>query len=347
MSIAWRLAQQRAGVTVLEAGTVGGEASWAAAGMLAPGGEIDEASSWSSFALESLRLYPSFIEELEEEAGSRIDYRQSGAIDLAFTESEWSDLQTRAHRQRPLGIESSPISSNSLPRLVQNDFHGAMFYPEDAQVNPREIVQSLKRACTARGVVVCEREAAAGIQCSEHFASVQSVRQTYTSSWVVLAAGAWSSSIPLCVDGQDRDTPRSFPVRGHLLGYQIEPNSLPPILRHGHTYILQRAGGFTIAGGSSEQAGFNRELNGAIVADIGKRAARLIPALSNPTPWLGFRPATESPGPTLERLAGSRVWMAYGHYRNGILLAPATAQRLAANLTASSEMGCSLPAGSR
>ncbi|MDQ6705456.1 MAG: FAD-dependent oxidoreductase, partial [Acidobacteriota bacterium] len=245
MSIAWRLAQQRIRVTVLESGTIGGEASWAAAGMLAPGGEVEEASSWSSFALDSLRLYPAFIAELEEEAGSRIDYRQSGAIDLAFTEPEWSDLHTRAQRQRWLGIESAPIATVDLPRLVRSDVHGALFYPEDAQVNPREIVQALKRACTARKVIVRERESVTGIHCSELLASVQSDRHIYTSSSVVLAAGAWSSSIPVRVNGCERDTPHSFPVRGHLLGYRLEPNSLSPIVRHGHTYLLQRSCGFT------------------------------------------------------------------------------------------------------
>ncbi|MDQ6700844.1 MAG: FAD-dependent oxidoreductase [Acidobacteriota bacterium] len=347
MSIAWRLAQQRIRVTVLEAESVGGEASWAAAGMLAPGGEVEEASSWSSFAFESLRLYPSFVEELEQEAGCRIDYRQSGAIDLAFTGHEWSDLLARAQCQRRLGIESSRIAPSDLPRLVRNDVHGALFYPQDAQVNPREIVQTLHRACTAHAVVVRERETAVGVHSDEYFASVHSNRQIYTSSCVVLAAGAWSSSIPVRVNGQRRDTPHAFPVRGHLLGYQLDPNSLPVIVRHGHTYILQRSSGFTIAGGSSEQAGFNRELNGAIVSGIDERAARIVPALSNPKPWLGFRPAIESPGPAVERLAGSRIWLAYGHYRNGILLAPATAQRVAANITASSERGCSSPAGSR
>ncbi len=347
MSIAWRLAQTQASVTVLEAGIAGGEASWAAAGMLAPGGEVEEASNWSSLALESLRLYPSFIEELEQEAGARIEYRQSGAIDLAFTEPEWSGLQARAQRQRTLGVESAPISARSLPRLIRNDVYGAMFYSEDAQVNPREIVQCLKRACTARGVVVCEGDAATRVESSEHSALVRTARRTYSADCVVLAAGAWSGSIPVRVNGRDCRTPRSFPVRGHLLGYSLESNSLPPIVRHGHTYILQRAGGFTIAGGSSEQAGFNRELNGAIVSEIARRAACVIPALSNPSPWLGFRPAIETPEPALERLAESRVWLAYGHYRNGILLAPGTARRIARDLTASSGMGCSLPAGSR
>src|SRR5205085_5840441 len=125
--------------------------------------------------------------------------------------------------------------------------------------------------------------------------------------------------------------PRTFPVRGHLIGYQLEPYSLGPLLRRGHTYLLQRSGGFTIAGTSSEQVGFDRGLNPAIVHDIQSRAAEVLPSLSGRQPlekWLGFRPAIEGDRPAIGRAADTAVWLAYGHYRNGILMAPATAQRM-------------------
>ena len=92
----------------------------------------------------------------------------------------------------------------------------------------------------------------------------------------VLAAGAWSSEIE--VEGQS--LPRAFPVRGHLVGYALEPHSLGPILRRGHTYLLQRSGGFTIAGTSSEEVGFDRTLNPVLVSDIHSRAAALLPRLA-------------------------------------------------------------------
>src|SRR5438067_9303465 len=82
LSIAWRLAQRGLRVTVLDAGKAGGEASWAGAGMLAPGGEVAERTDWSDFALHSLGLYPGFIAELEQESDSRIDYQRTGAIEL-------------------------------------------------------------------------------------------------------------------------------------------------------------------------------------------------------------------------------------------------------------------------
>jgi len=92
-SIALRLAQAGLAVTLVDAGTVGGEASWAGAGMLAPGGEVETRDAWSDLALESLRLYPDFVAELESASGIMIDYRRSGAVDVAFDEGEWQLLR--------------------------------------------------------------------------------------------------------------------------------------------------------------------------------------------------------------------------------------------------------------
>jgi glycine oxidase len=137
----------------------------------------------------------------------------------------------------------------------------------------------------------------------------------------VLAAGAWSSMIETAVPIR-----RAFPVRGHLVSYQMDRGSVPNILRSGHTYILQRKSGLTIAGSESERVGFDRTLNGDIIADIDRRARAILPQLPQPgESWLGFRPATESFEPEIGMLPGTEIFLAYGHYRNGILLAPITA----------------------
>src|SRR3954449_5309837 len=103
-SIAWRLAQRGCRVTLLDAGRAGGEASWAGAGMLAPGGEVTELTEWSEFAIRSLRMYPAFVAELQAETGLPIDYQQHGAIETAATEEDWVELLQRAKKQKLLGI---------------------------------------------------------------------------------------------------------------------------------------------------------------------------------------------------------------------------------------------------
>jgi len=111
----------------------------------------------------------------------------------------------------------------------------------------------------------------------------------------------------------------------------MEPGLLKTIVRNGHTYVLQRESGGVVAGSSMEDAGFDRTLDTAIVEDIHQRAAKLIPQLADARPvdcWNGLRPATDV-GPVVGRVADTNIWTAYGHFRNGILLAPDTAQTIA------------------
>lgn len=208
---------------------------------------------------------------------------------------------------------------------------GALFYPEDAMVDPRDVMRALRAACLAHQVRIREQTRATAIRLAPQRADVETSAGQLSATVAVLAAGAWSSQVAVTCAGQRMEIPESFPVRGHLLGYALEAGSVGPILRRGHTYILQRCNGFTIAGTSSETVGFDRRLDPAIVADIQARAAEMLPRLRSagePQAWLGFRPATPDFQPRIGRLDDTNLWLAYGHYRNGILLAPATAARI-------------------
>jgi len=158
-SIAWRLAQSGLRVAMLDAGTMGGEASWAAAGMLAPGGEIGGPSPWNDFALESLRLYPDFVSELQNESGCSIDFQQKGAFEIAITPEEWDALEVRSRAQASLGIVSCPVPANELKTvapLLRSPVTGARFYAQDSLVDPRDVVLSLRSACLRLGVTLLE-----------------------------------------------------------------------------------------------------------------------------------------------------------------------------------------------
>jgi glycine/D-amino acid oxidase-like deaminating enzyme len=219
-------------------------------------------------------------------------------------------------------------------RAEVND--GGLFYPDDALVDPRDVTRALRCACEKRGVQIREQTRVLAVRATGERVDVETSGGVLPGSAAVLAAGAWSGQIPIFGPGGRLAIPASFPVRGHLLGYALEPGSLGPILRHGHTYVMQRSSGFTIAGTSSEQVGFNRELDPQIVADIRARAEDLEPRLrkaAEPIAWLGFRPATEGFEPVIGRVGDTCLWLAYGHYRNGILLAPATAARMAAEMS--------------
>jgi len=330
-SVAWRLAQRGLQVTLIDAGQAGREASWAGAGMLAPGGEVTERTDWSIFALHSHSLYSGFIAELEQETGCKIDYQTNGAIEIATNESEWVEIRARAEKQRELGIESCNLDGVELSPISPRAY-GGLFYPGDAVVDPRHVMRALLAACGSRHVRVLEHTEACGLCSTSGSVVVETKSGPLTAKVAVLAAGAWSGGIPFTSLGAPRQLPGSFPVRGHLIGYR-QPATLicRMILRNSDTYILQRSNGFIVAGTSTENVGFDRRIDPQIVADISRRAEALWPALEQagtPEAWLGFRPRADAHQPQIGRFADSNVWLAYGHYRNGILLAPATAERV-------------------
>jgi len=269
-SIAWRLSQKGARVTIADAGNLGGEASPAGAGMLSPGAEFQTPSIWLDLGIESLRLYPSFVEELQDETGIDTDLR--------------------------------------------------MFLPDNGIVDPAAMLRGLRCACESRKVRIKR----------EHVTTVDP--RDYAA--VVIAAGAWSGQVRV----KNVTLPAVVPIKGHLIGFQLEPGALGPVRRHGETYVLQRSNGYLIAGSNEQDIGFDVTVDPCICDDIHRRAAQLFPRLEHLTPvsrWIGFRPRpVEGDAPHIGRIAGTNVWLAYGHYRNGILLTPVTAQRVADDVTA-------------
>jgi glycine oxidase len=336
MPAAWRLAQRGFRVTIFDRASIGGEASWAGAGMLAPGGEIETASPLADFSIESRRLYPAFVRDLEEASALGIDYQECGGLDLAYSPEAAGALETRAAAQNTLGIASKPVTpvhvATFWPRLDTAGLIAARFYPGDAIVNPRDIMAALGIACRNAGVQLVENEAVRHVEISQSPARVETEAAVSSVDIVIVAAGAWSSSIT--VDGVP-PLPAAEPVKGHLIGYGQPRQTCATIVRHGHVYLLQRANGLLIAGASVEHAGFDRALNPDIVSWLAREAGFLFPHLRETTPseaWIGFRPASDAlhVGPWHSR----RLYLAYGHYRNGILLAPATAARLVSHIEA-------------
>ena len=309
-SIAWRLAKAGAQVELFDAGRFGGEASFAGAGMLSPGGEFDRPSLWLDLGLESLRLYPAFVEELRSDTGVPIDFSVCGCLQIIKTETELEQARTRAEFQSRVGIRVEASA-------------GHLLYPDDASIDPTDLLRALRCACEKHKVRIAEDRAVAEIEASDYDA-------------IVIAAGAWSGKIDVRYRSHRLTLPDTIPVKGHLLGFQLEPGTVGPIRRYGHSYVLQRSNGFTIAGSNEEQVGFDRHVDPSICATIQQQAAELFPVLKDVTPakaWIGFRPYSPGSGcPHIGRLPDTNVWLAYGHYRNGILLAPLTAQRIAESI---------------
>ncbi len=301
-SIAWRLGQAGVRVILCDAGAFGAECSTAGAGMLTPGGEFDSPSRWIDLAAEGMRMFPAFVDELSRESGQSIDFQLAGSHYFVDRET----AQRRAQFQSAQGI-----------RVEMTD--RGLFYPGDGFVDPTDMLRALRRVVRAE---IRENAAVGEIEASEHRA-------------VIIAAGAWSNRIRVKYRGHPLELPDVKPVKGHLAGFQMEPGALGPMLRRGHTYLLQRSNGFLIAGATEEDAGFDRSVSEAVCAEIQHHAAELFPPLASAAPcrrWIGFRPFSQD-GPHIRRVEGTNVWLAYGHFRNGILLAPLTSRRIADEIT--------------
>ena len=338
LSIAWRMAQRGWGVFVYDRFTAGAESSWAGAGMLAPGGEVDEDSELASLAIESRGLYTSFVRELEHDSQLEIDYQECGALDLAYSGDEMASLEARATVQASLGISSKLLTSDQVqtfwPRVRSAGLAGARFYGGDGIVNPRDVVAALVKVCRGLGVSIVQNSAVERIEVTSDSVALKSSGNVKTFSSVVLAAGAWSSDIQ--VSGVPA-LPSAEPVKGHLIGYQQPDQTCNTILRHGHSYLLQRASGLLVVGASVERVGFDRAIAPERAAELGKEAGFVLPHLAETTPsetWIGFRPGSDRL--RLGAWHSDRFYLAYGHYRNGILLAPITAQRMADEIISNS-----------
>lgn len=334
-SAAFRLAQRGFRVTVFERGGWGAEASWAGAGMLAPGGEMDGDPALAALAIKSRQLYPQFVKDLIEASGRSIDFQENGALDVAYGDAEWKALQARADRQRVLGICSKAMAADKVkafwPFLRTENLAGGIFYPDDALVDPREVMAALRIACERAGVAIELQSEIETVIAGETGASMQVAggREVHMDA-VIVAAGAWSSAVEL---HGVAPLPAAFPVKGHLLGYRMPDKYCQTIVRCGQSYLLQRANGLLIVGASVERAGFERAVRPAVVLQLEKAAGFLLPHLAETTPtevWAGFRPGSDAL--QLGRWQGSAVYLAYGHYRNGILLAPVTAERLSTEI---------------
>ncbi|HEX4748086.1 MAG TPA: glycine oxidase ThiO [Bryobacteraceae bacterium] len=330
LSIAWRLARARFKVSLFDQGKAGGEASWAGAGMLAPGGEIDESDELATLAVESRRMYTDFVSELEECCGLSIDFQPCGALDVAYSQSEMEALDARAERQALLGIQSKRISTSHVtafwPRVRREGLTGARFYPKDAVVNPRELTHALKQVCGRRQYIeITEYCRVVALHIASDGVRVEHEHGSAKCDVAIVAAGAWSGAIEL---SGAPPLPKTEPVKGQLIGYQQPEQTCNTIVRHGHTYLLQRANGLLIAGSSMERVGFDPEVNPFIESEIESRAGYVMPHLAETTKsesWMGFRPASDK---LHIGWHSPRLLLAYGHFRNGILLAPVTAERI-------------------
>lgn len=332
-AVALRLALRGVSVIVIERGIPGAEASSAAAGILGPQMEADSAGPLLDLGLRSRALFPALAAELRDATGIDVGYERSGVLALAVDGAGAAELTARRAWQMARGLRVEPLSSDQVHALEPNlgaDVRGALRFPDDAQVNARELARAFSQAAAHAGARFLQgRYVRRVVVAGGVAAGVELDGEVLSAGAVVVAAGSWSG----LVEGAGVPSSVVRPARGQLVSIETRPPLFRHVLSvHGRGYLVPRRDGTVLAGSTVEMAGFRKEVTVGGLAQILGMARSLVPALGDAPvtgTWSNFRPYTEDHLPVLGLTPVRGLVLATGHFRNGILLAPVTAEAIA------------------
>jgi glycine oxidase len=309
-------------VLVVERGEPGREASYAAAGMLADC-TLETPATLQPLAAASARMYPEFVQELEDESGMKVDLRDHGTILFIAPEdvSEHSEFYAENPLPAPLAKLEPAISGMKLPAL----------YLKERSVDPRALVAAALQAAKHRRIDISSGATVTDMLLSDgRAAGVITERTHYNAPCVVNCAGAWAGSF------STHHFP-TRPVKGQMLAVACARHDLlRHVVRTPEVYLVPRSDGRILIGSTLEEAGFDKRTDANIIHRLHQAAIRLIPALAQARvleAWAGLRPGTPDDLPILGATSTPGYLVATGHFRDGILLTPVTAHVMAQVIT--------------
>ncbi|MFZ0319804.1 MAG: glycine oxidase ThiO [Candidatus Sulfotelmatobacter sp.] len=315
LSLGLELRRQGAKVLIIERGEPGREASYAAGGMLVAC-SAETHPALQPLATASARMYPEFVHELQVESGLNVDLRDQGTI--VFPPPE--------HATEPSGCAPKMLSPSALAELepALAPTNRPAFYQKERSVDPRVLCVAALKAARNRGVDFSSGDTVTSVHLSAgRVDGVVTNKTSFLAPRVVNCAGAWSGQIP----------PYSFPtrpVKGQMLCVASPSrNLLRHVIRSPEIYIIPRSNGRVLVGATVEEAGFDKRTDVAAIQRMHHAAIAMVPELRNARileDWAGLRPGTPDALPILGETATPGYYVATGHFRDGILLAPITAQ---------------------
>lgn len=334
LGVAGELARNHS-VTLLEKDRLGRGASRAAAGMLAPvmEAEFDE-PDLLELCLESHRLYPDFVETLEDETGVDVGFRSEGTLGLAFDPPGVADLERQVDYFRRLDLNVEEISVEACREIeprISNYVSKAIRVSSEYQVDNRRLLDALRERCRGRGVTLLEERPVEAVVVEDN--RVRSVRTPdgdVPGDHCVICAGAYSGRL----DGlPEADRMPVRPVKGQALSVGLsEPAEVEHVLRSSDVYCVPKDGGRLVIGATMEEEGFDTTVTAGAVLDLLHDAYEMVPFIYENElleTWAGLRPASRDSRPIIGPSAVTEnLSFATGHYRNGILLTPITIQLL-------------------
>ncbi len=336
LGIAWRLAARGIRVTVFDRAAAGQGASYAAAGMLAACAEAEPGEeALIALGRESQARWPAFADELRAYTGVDVELRTEGTLVVALTADDQARLQHHLVFQQQLGL---PIHWITASETRQREPHlagklaGALLSPQDHQVDNRKLTLALRRAAEAAGALIREHEAVEAIstQTGRVTGIIMADGTQVAADCVVLAAGPWSRSIK----GIPAELlPPVRPIKGQMLALRDNPTA--PLISHvvwgPGVYLVPRNDGRLLVGATVEEKGFDNSITAGGLLALIEAAWRLVPAVEElpiAETWVGHRPGSRDDAPILGQSPMHGLIYATGHHRNGILLAPITAETI-------------------
>jgi glycine oxidase len=343
LACAWRAARLGARVRVLEREHAGAGASSVAAGMLAPVGE----AAWGEERLlalgrDSAERWPGFADELEADAGAEVTYRRCGALHVALDRDEAEALERRLELIGSLGLDAEglrPQAARELEPGISPSCAAAVHVPGEAAVDPRTMVAALIAAFEERGgEIVTDADVVEPLFDGDRLAGVRTADgDEHHAAHTVLAAGCWSGALGW-LRGEARPPVR--PVKGQSLtlrGPAADPVCSRMIATE-RIYLVPRPDGRLVVGATVEEQGFDLRVTAGGIHELLREAYRAVPEIAElelVETIAGMRPGTPDNAPLIGPGALEGLLVATGHYRNGILLAPVTADAVAAMITGS------------
>jgi len=343
LASAWRAAQRGASVLVIDRDAPGAGASGVAAGMLAPVTEAEFGEeALLRLNLESARMWPAFSAELSEHSGSPTGHTASGALAVAADRDDAEELRRLHVFQRSLGLDVEWLTGRDCRRVepgLSPRVAGGILAPHDSHVDPRAAVSALALALEeAGGELVTGAEAALRVE-GRRVLGVATPAGPVGATHTVVAAGCWSAAISGL---PDEARPQVRPVKGQILQLRMRPGVPGPLaqrlVRTPRCYVVDRGDGRVVVGATVEELGFDTAVTAGGVHRLLEAAWEVLPdvdELELVGAQAGLRPATPDNAPLIGRGELDGLVWATGHYRNGILLAPVTAEAVAALVTGS------------
>jgi glycine oxidase len=306
VSLALELRERGATVLVLDRGEPGAEASSAAAGMLSAA-DPETPVALHPLVTASARMFSAFVQKVQAAGGMQVGFRRTGTIALL--------------RENAAPREYRYVSSAEL-QLLEPSIHSAgcsAFFVQEDSVDPLLLTRAALAAARNAGVEIQGHTPVTKIRAGGNSVEVVTERDTFSAASAVDCRGAWSGA-PV------------RPRKGQMLYVYPETSIVQHVLRAPDVYIVPRSSGKILIGATVEDLGFDKSVDPSVIRDLQNAAAKYVPALSSAPvtqSWAGLRPGTPDDLPILGPTDIPHVFIATGHFRNGILLAPITAQIMA------------------